>query len=219
VNAVRSHGLARYVHMSALGTRLNASSRYHQTKWEAEECVRNSGLNWTIFRPSIIHGPEGEFMRLMKRFVCGFLPPVIPYFGTGAARLQPVSVKDVAFCLVESLYHPATIGQTILLGGPQQYSWIELYNACRTVIPGAKKWKPLVSQPVPVAKATALLGAPAMALAESLIPTARLFRFDVGQVQMSQEDSVCDHTIAERIFAIRMRDFEQELSLYADQIS
>lgn len=218
VDALKAAGIRRYAHMSALGTRPNAVSAYHQTKWEAEEYVRKSGLDWTIFRPSIIHGPDGEFMQLMKRFMCGLVPPVVPYFGSGRARLQPVSVKDVAYCFVESLLRQSTIGQTIPLGGPRAYSWIELYNACRANMPGAKSWKPLVSQPVPVAKAIAVLSAPVMAMAEKLSASAGLLRFDVGQVQMSQEDSVCDETIAEKAFGIRMRDFESELAVYADQI-
>ncbi len=218
LNACRDRGIRRYLHMSALGTRAGAVSTYHQTKWDAEELVRKSGLDWTIFRPSIIHGPEGEFMQLMKRFMCGLLPPVIPYFGSGRARLQPVSVKDVAHCFVESLFKPETTGQVIPLGGPHPYSWIDLYETCRALIPGARKWRPLVSQPVPVAKAIAVASTPLMALAETFIKSAGLFRFDVGQVQMSQEDSVCDPGIAERAFGIRMRSFESELAVYADQI-
>ena len=75
-----------------------------------------------------------------------------------------------------------------------------------------------MSQPVPVAKAFAVLSAPPLALAELIFPSVGLLRFDRGQVQMSQENAVCDHTIAEQTFGITMRDFEQELALYADQI-
>ena len=54
VTAARNAGIRRFVQMSALGTRPNAASRYHQSQWAAEEFVRQSGLAWTIFRPSII---------------------------------------------------------------------------------------------------------------------------------------------------------------------
>jgi uncharacterized protein YbjT (DUF2867 family) len=218
VDAVQQAGIRRYLQMSALGARPDAASAYHRTKWAAEEYVRRSGLDWTIFRPSLIHGPDGEFMRLMKRFMCGFVPPVIPYFGSGQARVQPVFVKDVAYCFVQSLLDPTTIGKVFPLGGPRAYSWIELYNACRALMPGAKHWKPIVSHPVPLAKLTAILGRPIMGLAEAVVPSLGLFRFDAGQVQMSQEDATCDRTIAEKAFGIRMRDFEQELSAYAERI-
>jgi len=78
VHALQDEGVKRCVHMSALGTRAGAISMYHQTKWLAEEQVRHSDLDWTILRPSLIHGPNGEFMQLMKRFICGSIPPIIP---------------------------------------------------------------------------------------------------------------------------------------------
>ncbi len=218
VDAAKRSGVKRYLHMSALGSRPNAKAKYHQTKWQAEEIVRGSGLEWTIFRPSLIHGPDGEFMRLMKRFAAGLLPPVIPYFGSGRNRIQPVSVKDVAYCFAESLFRTETIGEAYELGGPKAYTWIELYNACRALIPGAKHWKPIVSQPVLVAKAIATVSAPVLAMMELVVPPLGLFRFDRGQVQMSQEDNVCDHTVAQQTFGITMRDFEEALSAYADQI-
>ena len=85
VSACQDAGIKRLVHMSALGTRTDAVSKYHQTKYMAEQCVKRSGLDWTIFRPSIIHGPDGEFMELMKTFACSLLPPFMPYFGGGCS--------------------------------------------------------------------------------------------------------------------------------------
>ncbi|RME37187.1 MAG: NAD-dependent epimerase/dehydratase family protein [Planctomycetota bacterium] len=218
LEAVTRARIRRFVHMSALGTRPDAPSAYHRTKWQAEEAVRRSGLDWTVFRPSVIHGPYGELMQLLKRFVCGLLPPVIPCFGQGTARVQPVFVKDVAHCFVESLLRPQTVGQIFSLGGPQAYTWIELYETCRRIMPKAKRWKPIVSIPVPLAELLALVSAPPMAVGELLFPPLRKFRFDRGQVAMAQEDSVCDPTAAEKAFDIRMRSFEEELSAYADLI-
>ncbi len=218
VDMVRSAGIRRYLHMSALGTRPDAVSAYHRTKWQAEEYVRKSGLDWTVFRPSLIHGPDGEFMQLMHQFMCGLVPPVIPYFGSGQAKIQPVFVNDVAACFVDALTRSEAIGQTFALGGPRTYSWVELYETCRAHIPGARTWKPLVSLPVPIAKAAAVASAPVMSLAESIVPSLGLMRFDRGQVQMAQEDSTCDHTIAEQAFGLKMRAFEDELAVYAHQI-
>ena len=79
VGACRDANIKRFIHMSALGTRADAVSKYHQSKHMAEQYVRQSRLDWTIFRPSIIHGPEGEFMELMKTFTCSvLLPPFMP---------------------------------------------------------------------------------------------------------------------------------------------
>src|SRR5262245_54475407 len=61
VSMAKCAGVRRFVHMSALVARENAISRYHLTKWEAEESVRTAGLDYTIFRPSLIYGPEDHF--------------------------------------------------------------------------------------------------------------------------------------------------------------
>ncbi len=222
VDACKLAGVPRYVHMSALGTRADAVSEYHKTKWAAECYIRDCGLAWTIFRPSLIHGPDGEFMRMMRVFVCdafvpvfGFIPapfPVIPYFGSGEAKLQPVDVRDVAHCFVAALGMSGTIGQAYELGGATALSWKQLYRTCKARIPGALQWKPLVWTPVFKAK---LLARTLMKL--PILP--KMLRFDVGQVQMSQEDSVCDVRPVEATFDIRMRDFEEELKLYAGEIA
>lgn len=208
VDAVRNAGITRYIHMSALGARADALCGYHLTKYEAEKHVRTSGLDWTVFQPSIIHGHDGEFMRLMKTFACGLIPPVMPYFGSGEARLQPVSVKDVAFCFVDALRRAESIGQIYPLGGPAVYNWKELYQTCRRIIPGSRSWKPLVSQPVVVAKLLART-----VMKTPLVPAH--LRFNVGQVQMSQEDSVCPTEPVESMFGITLRNFERELTRYA----
>jgi NADH dehydrogenase len=222
LDACQAAGVRRIAHMSALGARPDAVSRYHRTKFEAEGLVRSGGLDWTIFRPSIIHGPYGEFMRLMKTFVAeawvpalGVLPspiPVIPCFGDGMNKLQPIDVTDVAHCMVASLSMPTTIGRVFACGGPKAITWRDLYRICREKIPGAKSWKPVVGLPVWLAKALAL--SPAMLL--PILPG--YMRFNVDQVQMSQEDSVCDTAPLEQAFGIRLRDFETELARYAPLI-
>ena len=85
VEAAKRNGVRRFVHMSALGSRPDADSDYHRTKYEAEQAVRGGGLEWTILRPSLIHGPRGEFMRMEARWARGKGPPFffMPYFGAG----------------------------------------------------------------------------------------------------------------------------------------
>ncbi|MCK6456493.1 MAG: complex I NDUFA9 subunit family protein [Phycisphaerae bacterium] len=214
IEAAISEGVPRLVHMSALGTRPGATSQYHRTKWEAENLVRASGLAWTIFRPSLIHGPDGEFMRLMKQFVAGLVPPVIPYFGAGEQRIQPVDVRDVATCFVAALRLPATVGKTYELGGPKAYTWKQLYEVCRTLIPNASRLKPKVGVPLPIAR---LIGAAGDA-ADRLTGLRWGIPFNLAQVQMSQEDNTCDPRPIEETFSIRLRDFEEELARYGGRI-
>lgn len=212
LQACRSAGVNRYVHMSALGSRPDSPSRYHRTKWRAEQLVRESGLAWTIFRPSLIHGPEGDFMRMMKSFCMGGLrQPVMPYFGSGDARIQPVSVRDVATCLVAALTKPETVGRTYDLGGPTRYTWRKFYDVCAEQIVGHRRLK----APVPVFLAKLM--------ARTVVPLAPSFlmphKFNVEQVLMSQEDNICDIGPVQRDFGLALRDFREELATYAGRIA
>ncbi len=106
--AAKKGGVKRFLQMSALGTRRDAASRYHQSKYLAEEWLRASGLDWTIFRPSIIFGPGDAFVNQLSRLVQSL--PAVPVIGSGTYRLQPVAVADVARCFVMALEMPETIG-------------------------------------------------------------------------------------------------------------
>jgi NADH dehydrogenase len=198
--------------MSALGSRPNAVSTYHRTKWQAEQAVRQSGLTYTIFRPSIIHGPDGEFMQMVKHFACkrllGVLP-WMPYFGAGflgtkgAGRLQPVWVQDVARCFVAALSNSKTENQTYPIGGPDAYGWPQIYTSCKQRLPNAKtKNRP---KAVPVWYAKIIAGKPG-------VP------FNRDQVIMSQEDSVCQTAKVQMDLQVELASFDETFASYADQV-
>jgi uncharacterized protein YbjT (DUF2867 family) len=122
----RKAGVPRYVQMSALGARPGARARYHQTKWEAEEAVRASGLDWTIFRPSIIFGRGDEFVSVLGRMIKRL--PIVPVLGDGRYRLQPIPVEQVAEAFARALRTPATIRQTYEVAGPTPYAFVDLLD-------------------------------------------------------------------------------------------
>jgi NADH dehydrogenase len=132
VTAARQAKVRRFVHMSALGTRPNAASRYHQTKWAAEELVRHSGLDFTVFRPSLIYGPQDQFINLFARLIR--LSPVVPLMGSPRARFQPVSVETVAAALTKSLGEPQSTGQTYDLCGPEALTLSEIVDRILAVL-------------------------------------------------------------------------------------
>ncbi|MFQ3671443.1 MAG: complex I NDUFA9 subunit family protein [Verrucomicrobiia bacterium] len=113
--------VSRYVHMSAINTRPNAPSRYHQTKFAAEQLVRASSLPFTILRPSLIFGPGDGFLSLFLRLMS--LPfRQFPLIGDGSTQLQPIFVNDVAAGFVSALANRDTLGTTIdLVGSPITY--------------------------------------------------------------------------------------------------
>lgn len=117
IEACRQEGVPRLLHMSALGTRPNARSRYHRSKWRGEELVRESGLEATIFRPSTIFGEGSALISQLRDLVLRW--PLVPVIGDGMSLTQPIWVEDVASCFVGALDNADTIGQTYELGGPE----------------------------------------------------------------------------------------------------
>jgi uncharacterized protein YbjT (DUF2867 family) len=126
LEAAAAVGARRYVHMSALGTRSGARSRYHQTKWAAEEAVRASPVPWTIFRPSIIYGRGDGFVSVLARMLQRL--PVIPIIGAGRQRLQPVPVAHVAQGFVRALSIDASVKHTYDVGGPEPVTMVDLID-------------------------------------------------------------------------------------------
>lgn len=114
IAAMRDAGVRRLLQMSALHAGQRAS-HYLEARGRAEALVRASGLDWTLFRPSVIAGPgDGLFCRFdaLLRFV-----PVLPV-GRADARFQPVWVGDVAAAFARALADPSTIRQCYDLVGP-----------------------------------------------------------------------------------------------------
>jgi len=124
VTACRAAGVRRLLHMSALNADPDGPSRYLRSKGAAEALVATSGLDWTIFQPSVIFGREDNFLNLFARLLK--LPlPIIPLASAGS-RFAPVYVGDVANCFVHALTDDATVNQRYPLCGPKVYTLREL---------------------------------------------------------------------------------------------
>lgn len=212
VDAAVRNGIRRYVHMSALGTRPEAVSKYHRTKYLAEQYVRASTLDWTIIRPSLIHGPKGEFMKMEAKWARWQAPPFafMPYFGAGlmgcrgAGKLQPVYVNDVARAFVDALQKPDTIGEIYPLAGPDVLTWPQLHHAVSEAVVG--KQRAAVAIPVWYAKAI------------TTITPAGLLPFNRDQVVMSQEDNTADISKLRADFGWEPAPFVPTLQSYASQL-
>lgn len=120
VRAAEEHGVERFVQLSALGADPNGATAYIRAKGRAEERVRDSALDWTIFRPSVVFGEGGEFVSFTKRLKRLFAPgvPVYPLPGGGKTRFQPVWVGDLAPMIADALEEQDHVGQTYEIGGP-----------------------------------------------------------------------------------------------------
>jgi len=123
VAACRETGVRRLLHMSALNAATAAPSEYLKTKGEAETIVRNAGLDTTIFRPSVVFGPEDSFLNLFAQLL-KFFPLV--FLGSAHARFQPVYAGDVAAAFVTSLERLDSYTASYDLCGPRVYILREL---------------------------------------------------------------------------------------------
>ncbi len=130
--ALRAGFDGRFLYMSAIGSAMNAPAEYSKTKYQAERIIMGSKLPYTIFRPSLIIGADGEFVAQMKDLVLhGGLPiglpfPVIPVPGSGFNLFQPIWVDDLVACVVKSLSMGETINQVYEVGGATQLSFNEI---------------------------------------------------------------------------------------------
>ena len=193
VQAAREAGVKRFVHMSALGTRPNAASRYHRSKWAAEERVRRSGLAHTIFRPSIIYGPDDGFVNLFARM--SRYSPVLPVMGSGQSKFQPVPVEDVAVCFVKALSEPRSIDGRYDVCGTEVLTLEQILDLILEVT-GRKRWKLPLPWWLARCQATFL----EFAVGRLLRKPPPLNR---DQLIMLREDNVGDPAGAQALFGIR----------------
>lgn len=222
--AAQEARVQRFVHISALGTRPDAPTAYHRSKYEAECLVRASGLQWTILRPSLIHGPDGELIQMIKNWTLSRSAPwfFLPYFArvekTGSpprprlvsARVQPISVQDVAIAVAEALGSRQTIGEVYPLAGPETLDWPSLLRTVRDAMPITDTHKRILPIPSRLAWAKALV-ARAVGLAGAL-------PFGPSEPLMAAEDSVCDLSKAQAHLHLAPRDFTGTVRSYAAQI-
>jgi NADH dehydrogenase len=149
VDACAAGGVPRYLHMSALGADRHGPSMYARSKADGElATTHRPEVAATIFRPSVVFGPEDSFLNTFARLQRHF--PVIP-LAASRARFQPVYVNDVADAFVRALLDPHTAGKIYELGGPQVYTLAELVGLAgryaghaRTVIglpDGVARWQ------------------------------------------------------------------------------
>lgn len=205
-------GKTRFVYVSAIGADASAKSEYSRTKAEAETMVKQSGLPWTIFRPSLIFAPGAQFLAQMEDLIkkpplSPFPLPFIPVPGDGQNRFQPVYLGDLARCITDCLTKPDTANQLYSIGGADETTFNELIVAIAAKN-GVKK--PLFHAPIGVMFAAA-------SVLESVLPVPPI---TTDQLQNLGRDNVCDNAPLREAFGITPLGFDAILSLcYSVQTS
>jgi len=171
----RSAGATRLVHISAIGADPASPAAYARSKAEGETRVRAAFPAATILRPSIVFGPEDNFLNRFAGMAA--LSPVLPVVG-GGTRFQPVYVGDVARAVVAALQQPAASGGLYELGGPHVYAFRDLLKRMLVWI---DRRRCIIDLPFAIASLQAAF--------LQLLPTPPL---TLDQVRMLRRDNIVD---------------------------
>lgn len=160
IAAAKKAGVTRFLLMSANGVRAHGTA-YQDSKYRAEEMLRNSGLDFTIFAPSVIFGNPRGLMEFATQLYADMVAPLLPAVGFytgwnpagGKVMMSPVHVGDVVQAFVNALQDDALLRQTVYLGGPEELSWPEIIARIATA---AGKTKTIIPMPINMMKLVAL---------------------------------------------------------------
>lgn len=214
IDAAQRSGVPdRLVYVSALGSGADAPAEYSRTKYAAEQAVQKSQMPYTIFRPSLILGRDGEFVSQMGDLIKhGGLPvplpfPFIPVPGPGLNKFQPIFIDDLVACVVKCLALPQTQNKTYEVGGATQLTFNDLVTGLARA---QNVNKPLFHAPLPVMRGVA-------SVMEALMPKPPVTR---DQLANLGRDNITDsHAVAD-VFGVKPLSFDEMLAkLYAPHVS
>jgi nucleoside-diphosphate-sugar epimerase len=198
VEACQGAGTRRYVQISSQSALPDNPSSYGRTKFEADQIVRASELEWTILKPGLIYGPgpAAVFSKVVE-FTEKF--PVVPVLGNGRHKQRPVHVEDVAWAALRCLETPESVGREYDLGGAEA---MEFNDMLRAILAARGRRKALLHIPLPVC----------MALARVLGLLMKDPPVTVDNVQGVRLAPDVDNKPAERDLGFRPRSFAEGLS-------
>lgn len=159
ISAARAESVRRIIFMSQNGADSASRFPFLHSKGVAQDSVKSSGLQWTILRPSVIFGPEDEFVNVLGRLIV-LTPGIFPLPGGGGARFQPVAVDDVAKVIRISLEKKETLGRIYDLGGSVP---LTLRQMTERILSAMGTTRTLVPVPLSILR-------PVVAVAQRLLP-------------------------------------------------
>ncbi len=152
IAAAQNSGVKHFIHMSALGACLDPKYKYAYSKGMAEIPVVNSGLDYTVLRPSVMFGPGFGFVNRLLQSI-RMTPTFVAMPGNGTTKFQPISVKDVARCVVQIVNQPERYRNKIIeIGGPEHLTYEQMLDAVMEVTE-IKKTK--IAVPLPLVRIAA----------------------------------------------------------------
>ena len=200
VEAAVRQGVKKFVYMSALGADVNGETPYFRTKGRAEAVVKQSGLFYTIFRPSFIFGPGDAVYSLLANVIKKSPFGIMPVFGNGEYLHQPISVYNVAEAFVSCLTNSKSVNKIYDIGGPKQLSYNEQLRIIGKIV--GKKTRKL--------KLPLLLAKPAIKIA-GIFPFSPI---DSDRLKMLVKNNITDNILFLNDIPLELLTFEKGLSEY-----
>ncbi len=205
LGAMQATGVRRLIHMSQNGASSSLPYRFLRSKGLAEDAVRASGADWTTLRPSVIFGPDDEFVNVLARLV-RLSPLIYPLPGGGTARFQPVAVDDVAHVVAAALAESDTIRHAYALGGPAQLTLRQMVERVLVAM-DAKRF--LIPVPIAVLR-------PLIALAQRILPNPPV---TTELLDLLKVDNVVEGNALRDVFGIVPTPFAPEELVYLEGIT
>lgn len=198
-SVARSAGVGHLVYLSGAGAAPDAKYHWFRAKWNAEEAVRNSGVPFTILRPSWVYGPDDSSLNRMLGF--GRFLPLIPVIGDGSKQmLQPVFVEDVARAVAACFEKETARNQVIEIGGPEVLTMDEVV---KTALEVSGRRRLIMHQPKPLMKLGASLA--------QFIPGRPL---TPDGVEFAAMPATVDNTALHSILGIKLTPLADGLATY-----
>ncbi|MCB0308992.1 MAG: complex I NDUFA9 subunit family protein [Bdellovibrionales bacterium] len=147
VDAAKESSVKRFIYISGAGVREGRQEPWFKAKLKAEKAVQESGLQWSIFRPSWIYGPEDQSLNKFSLFAR--ISPVVPIIGSGKEKIQPVYVEDVASIISLALNAEKSFNQIFEIGGPEILTMREIV---KTLLRVQGKKRLILPHPKPLMK-------------------------------------------------------------------
>jgi NADH dehydrogenase len=198
VDAAKRAGVRRFVYVSGAGANKDSEKHWFRYKWEAEDYLQHSGLEWVIIRPTWVYGPDDVSLNRFLGF--GKMLPFIPMFGNGEQDMQPVFIDDVGRVGADAATKPEAANMLFELGGPERMS---MNDVVKTALDVQGKKKALLHQPVVVGK---LLGS---------LPNIPPFpALTADAIDFITEPAVADNATLERVLQPRLTPLREGLATY-----
>jgi nucleoside-diphosphate-sugar epimerase len=193
-------GVTRFVYVSAVSAVYAHKNSYGRSKAEAERLVRESGLRYTILRPTMVYGPGGGLHFETLVALGRKIPLIFPVLGPGTARLQPVWIDDLIDAIVGVLDAPSAYDRTYDVSGATALAFRELVDA---ILRAQGRRRLRVHAPLWACRLAARALAPLLGPRSFLTPEALLGL---------NEDAALDHGELTRDFGFRPRTLESGLA-------